>query len=380
MNSWENFIGKLNALFGQSGMEDGLIRLAISAAIVVVGLAVLEVVFRYGRGRIQKVLDRKGYTAGDWKLSAFLPPLRLMAFALLLRLVEPLFDASQKFVQLLQGVAALFFILAAIIIIYVLIGWLDRMRSGLPASLQDRFPEKSLAKLKSFLRVSTIVVALAIFIYNLRAFFPVQLLQYPAWRYLLLIAILVLVYSAMRHIGGFLTNMAVVLKTSEENVRLRLVLEAAIWPIRLILITLAIYVVKEFLSFPPLAERIAGAAIDVFGTLAVVLFVYRLIELLVFELAKFAEREDNLLDNSFVQMMRMITRIVVIVIGAIYVARAVSGKPLSAMLAGLGIGGLALALAAQDTLKNFFGSVMIMLDKPFNVGQRILASLSSSCS
>ena len=47
---------------------------------------------------------------------------------------------------------------------------------------------------------------------------------------------------------------------------------------------------------------------------------------------------------------------------------------MSALLAGLGIGGLAVALASQDTLKNFFGSIMIMLDKPFNVGQRVLVA------
>jgi MscS family membrane protein len=96
--------------------------------------------------------------------------------------------------------------------------------------------------------------------------------------------------------------------------------------------------------------------------LAVVVLVYRLIELLVFELAKFAQREGNLLDKSFVQMMRMIARIIVIGIGAIYLLRVISGKTLSTLLAGLGIGGLALALAAQDTLKNFFSSIMIMLD------------------
>jgi MscS family membrane protein len=70
-------------------------------------------------------------------------------------------------------------------------------------------------------------------------------------------------------------------------------------------------------------------------------------------------------------MMRLIARIIVIIFGAIYLVRAISGKPLSALLAGLGIGGLAVALAAQDTLKNFFGSIMIMLDKPFTVGQRV---------
>ena len=71
-------------------------------------------------------------------------------------------------------------------------------------------------------------------------------------------------------------------------------------------------------------------------------------------------------------MIRLFARVIVIVIGSIYLIRAISGKPLSALLAGLGIGGLAVALASQDTLKNFFGSIMIMLDKPFNVGQRVV--------
>jgi MscS family membrane protein len=49
------------------------------------------------------------------------------------------------------------------------------------------------------------------------------------------------------------------------------------------------------------------------------------------------------------------------------------GIPLTTLLAGAGVGGLALALAAQDALKNFFGSMMIILDKPFRVGERITA-------
>lgn len=47
------------------------------------------------------------------------------------------------------------------------------------------------------------------------------------------------------------------------------------------------------------------------------------------------------------------------------------GFQVSTLLAGLGVGGLAVALAAQDVLKNFLGSIMILLDKPYSVGQRI---------
>ena len=48
------------------------------------------------------------------------------------------------------------------------------------------------------------------------------------------------------------------------------------------------------------------------------------------------------------------------------------GIPLTTLLAGAGVGGLAVALAAQDTLKNVFGSMMIILDKPYRVGERII--------
>lgn len=50
--------------------------------------------------------------------------------------------------------------------------------------------------------------------------------------------------------------------------------------------------------------------------------------------------------------------------------------PAYSMLAGLGVGGLAVALAARDSLANLFGSVLIMFEKPFRVGHRIRLSSS----
>ena len=371
METWETFLNSINSLLGQSGQANGLWRLVVSLAIVVVGLIVLEVIFRFAQRRIQAALEKKGQSPDVWKIAAFMPPLRLAGIALLLRIIEPALGGSKQLVNILHGIEALLLILAVIFVIYIFVDWLERLRLALPMNLQDQFPEHALARLQSFFRVAILVIGLAVFIYSMRNLFPQWLLQYPVWRYLLLVTVMVIIIMAIRQIGNFLTNMIVVLKSSEDSARLRMVLEAAVWPIRLLLITIGVYVAREFLSFPPPADRIADTTIDVLGTLAIVVFVYRLIELLVFELTKFAEREDNLLDKSFIQMMRMIARIVVIGIGAIYLLRVISGKPLSALLAGLGIGGLALALAAQDTLKNFFGSIMIMLDKPFVVGQRV---------
>jgi MscS family membrane protein len=56
---------------------------------------------------------------------------------------------------------------------------------------------------------------------------------------------------------------------------------------------------------------------------------------------------------------------------AVIMAMQSAGIKVFSLLAGLGIGGLAFALAAQDTVGNFFGSVAIFLDKPFRAGDRI---------
>ncbi|NVM27145.1 MAG: mechanosensitive ion channel family protein [Desulfobacterales bacterium] len=170
----------------------------------------------------------------------------------------------------------------------------------------------------------------------------------------------------------FLSTMTTALRDTEEKARLRLVLQAALWPIRILLFAIGIYAVKELLRLPPTAEHIAGGAVNVLSAVVVVLFAYRLLDVLEYELTRFAKREDTKLDLNFVKLIRVITNVLVVVFGGIYILQAITGKPLNALLAGLGIGGLAVALAAQDTLKNFFGSVMIMLDKPFVVGDRVV--------
>ncbi len=48
------------------------------------------------------------------------------------------------------------------------------------------------------------------------------------------------------------------------------------------------------------------------------------------------------------------------------------GLPLIGLVAGVGIGGLAIALAAQDTLRNVLGSLMIFFDQPYRAGDRIV--------
>lgn len=97
----------------------------------------------------------------------------------------------------------------------------------------------------------------------------------------------------------------------------------------------------------------------------------RLIDI-VFDLL--VDRLDKMDQESTIVLLRPVKNVskVVIVIFAVILWLDNIGFDVGAILAGLGVGGLAVALAAQDTLKNFLGSIMILLDRPYHVGQRIV--------
>ncbi len=69
-------------------------------------------------------------------------------------------------------------------------------------------------------------------------------------------------------------------------------------------------------------------------------------------------------------VISLVLKIVVVVMGLSALLR-LFNFDVGTVLAGLGIGGLAIALAAQDTLKNFFGSIMLIADHTFRVGDLV---------
>jgi MscS family membrane protein len=84
-----------------------------------------------------------------------------------------------------------------------------------------------------------------------------------------------------------------------------------------------------------------------------------------------ASLTDSKTDDQLVPFMRELTKILTIIFGVFVVMGAVFNMNVATIVAGLGIGGLAIALAAQDTLQNLFGSFTIFADKPFIVGDLV---------
>ncbi|AKJ64115.1 mechanosensitive ion channel family protein [Kiritimatiella glycovorans] len=128
------------------------------------------------------------------------------------------------------------------------------------------------------------------------------------------------------------------------------------------------------LRFLRLSEGVQGLANDtvrVLFTISVAYLLYALVDVLEQVLKRAADGTKTRLDDMMVPMVRKSARVTVVVLALVQIAQILSDKPITSILAGLGVGGLAVALAAQDTLKNFFGSLLIFADKPFEMGDRV---------
>jgi len=82
------------------------------------------------------------------------------------------------------------------------------------------------------------------------------------------------------------------------------------------------------------------------------------------------EKSESEFDDQVIPLLQKGVRAIIWILGVV-IGLDNLGLDITAMIAGLGIGGLALALAAQDAIKNIFGGVMIFLDKPFKMRDRI---------
>jgi MscS family membrane protein len=107
-------------------------------------------------------------------------------------------------------------------------------------------------------------------------------------------------------------------------------------------------------------------------SVAVAYMVYWLVDVPTKWLAKMPGKAESKLDDMLVPIIRKSLRVTVVVLLLVQIAQILSDKPITSIIAGLGIGGLALALAAQDTIKNIFGSLVLFVDKPFEMGERIV--------
>jgi MscS family membrane protein len=154
-----------------------------------------------------------------------------------------------------------------------------------------------------------------------------------------------------------------------------LLLESVRKPLELLVLVIGLFVAVQILQLPeePLDARgFAYAILKVIVTVAVAWALFNMIGVFGSWLEKLSVRTDNALDDHLVPFICKTLRVFIVILAVIMAIQNL-GYSTSGLLASLGIGGMALALASKDTLSNIFGSLMIIFDRPFKIGDVVLA-------
>jgi MscS family membrane protein len=127
----------------------------------------------------------------------------------------------------------------------------------------------------------------------------------------------------------------------------------------------------ELIGFEGQAEVILIVIVKIVLAVSLIWLVYGLVGVFTDYLRTLADKTDSMLDDQLVPLVKKALRIFVVVMGLLVMFQNL-GVEVMSVLAGLGLGGLAFALAAKDTCANHFGSVMILLDRPFHIGDWVI--------
>ena len=120
------------------------------------------------------------------------------------------------------------------------------------------------------------------------------------------------------------------------------------------------------------ASELVGTCVAIVTTLALSWTAICLVDAPKAWMTQRAGQTESKLDDMLAPIVSKSLVATIVVLTLVQIAQILSGKEITSILAGLGIRGLAFALAAQDTIKNLFGSMVLLADRPFEVGDRVI--------
>lgn len=153
-----------------------------------------------------------------------------------------------------------------------------------------------------------------------------------------------------------------------------LVIKALRPPLSAFIISLGCYLALSALHLPDVPVDLPRYLEKIWQVVLAVLAVWALYRLVI-PVSAFLEdglfSRDETARRQFSPILTGVLRFLVVTMAALFIAHNM-GYQVTSLVAGLGIGGLAVALAAQDTLANILGTVVVLSDQPFRVGDWVM--------
>lgn len=201
-------------------------------------------------------------------------------------------------------------------------------------------------------------------------------LKYPIlgnalWKYFFSLIYIFLAFYVSKFLD-YLTRVWLKKWAAKTKTRLDdLLLDLLNGPIKIISFIIFLRIGMNVFQWPPLIQNLLEKGFTVAVAATITYTVMKLVDLLMgyWHLRTVAAADRDFHEQIF-PIIRKTLKLFVIVVATLVTLESIDVK-ITALIASLSIGGLAVGLAAQDTLGNLFGAVAVFLDKPFRVGDRI---------
>ncbi len=154
--------------------------------------------------------------------------------------------------------------------------------------------------------------------------------------------------------------------SNADNILIR----SAQWPFQIATLCFAILVLTQLLDLPFVAITWLSIAAQLGFILAVIRFLSGACEVVAMSLVHWLNMRDAQLDSQICPLITRSLRVLVWLMGILTILQSL-GYSITGIIASLGIGGAALAFASQDTIANVFGSIKVLIDRPFVIGDWI---------
>ena len=148
--------------------------------------------------------------------------------------------------------------------------------------------------------------------------------------------------------------------------------EAIIKPVNAFVMVGAVHVASFLLVFnlENFPTELIGKSYSVFLGLSIIWLVYRLVDVAAHYIDELVAKADEGLRGQFTPLIRRALRILVVIVGSLTILATI-GINITGLFACMGIVGLAISMGSQDSVANFVGTVNILIDRPYKVGDWI---------
>lgn len=156
----------------------------------------------------------------------------------------------------------------------------------------------------------------------------------------------------------------------ENAAQLAPIIHTALRPLAVVLGLLITRALLPMVDLPTDVYRYVVFGIDGLAIVTSIVIAVRLSDVLWFRLHQRAEQTESPLDDALIPLIEKASKFLIVLAGLVVLLQSWDFN-VTAILAGISIGGIAFAFAAQSTISNLFGSAMIFVDRPFQIGDWI---------